>query len=87
MLAGVALAIEWAIVPTDNRLERTQAMLRGDRREVDQQPFCGRPVRCCRRQDDLPWIRVSWSGDPDLLQERLSRIQAVVGTATTHSAR
>src|SRR6266516_583931 len=50
MLARVALAIEGAVVSTDDGSERAQAVLRRDGSEVDQQVLRGALLTCRRRE-------------------------------------
>ena len=71
MLTRVALAIERAIVSTDDGLERAQAVFRGYRGEVDQQVLRSGLLTCCRGEDDLARISVTRPGDPHLLEEGL----------------
>src|SRR5579859_3345011 len=42
---------------------------------------------CCRRQDDPPWTGVTWSGNPDLLEERLDLRSGNQDVGVTHSFR
>src|SRR3989442_550537 len=71
VLTGVALAIEPAVVSTDDGLERAQAVFSWDGGEVDQRVFRGTLLTCRRGEDDLARIGITRPGDPYLLEERL----------------
>src|SRR5207247_7630141 len=71
VLARVALAIERAVVSTDDGSERAQAVLRRDGSEVDQQVLRGALLTCRRREDDLARISITGPGDPYLLEKGL----------------
>jgi hypothetical protein len=71
VLTGVALAIERAVVSTDDGLERAQAVFSWDGGEVDQQVLRGALFACGRGKDDFAWLRITRPGDPYLLEERL----------------
>jgi hypothetical protein len=69
VLAQVALAIEAAVVSTDDGSERAQAVLRRDGSEVEQQVLRSALLLCRRREDDVTRISVTRPGDPYLLEE------------------